>query len=743
MLDVRSLARRLGNVVPRRAAAMLVCAGALSVAGCGDEAPGDGTSSGGGTTPNLGPQISVVIVDSSGATITQLAAGQTAQAQATLSRRGQPLANEIVNFAVEAGDLVTLSPSTGAVLTDGTGTAKVTMIASNTASGASTLSATSTVNLQSATATANFSVGLTGASALRISSFTVTAPPGGLSAYGSSSMQVTVTDSAGSPPAQPVTVTFSSSCPSGKAQITPSATTLPNGTAQGTFTDAGCAPTAPVDVNVTASISSESKSQTLRINAPTSGSLRFVSANPASRSITLKGQGGVGRQEFATLVFRLVDVAGNGVPNANVCFDATTYVGGLNLDGFNSDTPPPTPGPEALCGADNTLRYVKRTLDDGTVTVQVNSGTTPTPVRVRASTLYPADSGTRLQTVSDSLSISTGLALQSTFDVSISSSNIEGRHISGTTTTLTARLADGFGNPVPDGTVVSFIASGGAVCTADRGSCSTVNGVCSCTMSSQEFRPADGRVVVLAYAVGLEDYVDSNSNNQYDAGEPFTDLPDAFLDANKDGVLSPGEASLRYQNPNSYSPTGDGKRDSAHIRRGVPGIVGPMVIFSGSNSPTVIIPAAYNEGGVIRIPAGSCSANGVAPFPVSVWLEDGFGNPAPAGSSIATSGGAPVVAGAVEPSSVPNLVIGGPIPVRDSPDVPKTSTSLSNPQLLGTGHLLTLTPVTAQSGTSCVTGSTNVQLRVTTPRGIAVTAQVLFEGEPRSTPRFAVPVVVE
>lgn len=742
MFDVRNLASLLALRAPQRAATVLAFAGALFLAACGDEAPGGGGSDG-NTTPNLGPEISVVIVDSSGATITQLAAGQTAQAQATLSRRGRPLANEIVNFTVAAGDLVTLSPSTGAVLTDGTGTAKVTLVASNTASGATTLSASSTVNLQSATASTNFSVGLTGASALRISSFTVSAPPGGLSAYGSASMAVKVTDSSGSPPAQPVTVNFSSSCPPGKAQITASATTLPDGSAQGSFTDAGCAPTAPVDVNVTASISSESRSQTLRINAPTSGSLRFVSADPASRSITLKGQGGVGRQEFATLVFRLVDVAGNGVPNANVCFDATTYVGGLNLDGFNVNAPPPSPGSAALCGADNTLRYVKRTLADGTVTVQVNSGTTPTPVRVRARTVYPAESGAQLETVSDSLSISTGLALQSTFDVSISSSNIEGRDISGTSTTLTARLTDAFGNPVPDGTVVSFIASGGAVCTADRGSCSTVNGVCSCTLTSQEFRPADGRVVVLAYAVGLEDYVDSNSNNQYDSGEPFTDLPDAFLDANKDGVLTPGEATLRYQDPNVYSPTGDGKRDSAHIRRGVPGIVGPMVIFSASNSPTIIIPAAYNSNGAIQIPAGSCSASGVTPFRLPVWVEDGFGNPAPSGSGIAASGGAPIVGGAVDPGSVPNLVIGGPIALRDSPDVPKTSTSLSDPQLLGTGHLVTLTPVTAPSGTSCITGSTTVQLRVTTPRGIGVTAQVLFEGEPRTTGRFSIPVVVQ
>jgi hypothetical protein len=491
-------------------------------------------------------------------------------------------------------------------------------------------------------------------------------------------------------------------------------------------------------VNVTASINSESKAQTLRINAPTSGSLRFISANPASRSITLRGQGGVGRQEFATLVFRLVDVAGNGVPNANVCFDATTYVGGLNLDGFNVNTPPPTPGPTELCGADNTLRYVKRTLDDGTVTVQVNSGTTPTPVRVRARTIYPANAGAQLETVSDSLSISTGLPLQRSFDLSWRSSNLECRNITQVFPGhITARLADQFGNPVPDGTVVNFIVSGGAVCTSNSGSCSTVNGACSCDYICQEPRPDDGRVVVLAYTVGLEDYVDTNNNNQYDAGEAFTDLPDAFLDGDKNGAVTPGEITLRYQDPNVYSPNGDGRRDTAHLRRTA------LISLGGSNTPTVIIPAAYNEGGAIRIPAGSCSANGVTPFQVSVRVEDGYGNPAPAGSGIAALGGAPIVGGAVEPAAVPNLVIGGPFPSRDSPDVPKTSTSLSNPQLLGTGHGLTLTPVTSPSGTSCITGSTSVELRVTTPRGIGVSAQILFEGEPRSTSRFAVPVVVE
>ena len=736
--DRRDLAQRLRSALAGVGVALLAAA-------CGGGAPGPSNGSGGGTTPPPPPtpELTLRLVDSAGQAVVQLAAGQSAQAQATLTRGGKPLANEIVTFAVETAALATLSPSTGAVLTDSAGVARIALTASTGAAGATRLSASARIGTDSVAASTNFSVGLTGTGGLRISSFTVTTPPGGLSSYGSAPIAVTVTDPNGAPPAQPVIVTFSSTCPDGRASITASATTLPNGTAQGTFTDKGCAPTAPVEVGITAAISAESRSLTFRVNPPTSGSLRFESADPSSRSITLKGQGGVGRKETATLTFRLVDVAGNGVPDADICFDATTYVGGLNLDGFNINSPPPNRGSAELCGSDNALRYVKRTLPDGTVVVQVNSGTTPTPMRVRARTIYPAQGGARLETLSDSVSISTGLPLQRFFDVSISSSNIEGREFSGSTTTLTARLADQFGNPVPDGTVVNFIASGGAICTADSGSCTTVNGVCSCVLSSQEFRPDDGRVVVLAYTVGLEDYTDSNSNNQYDANEPFVDLPDAFLDADKNGTLTPGEITLRYQNPNVYSPTGDGRRDTAHLRRGTPAVPGPMVIFSASNSPTVIIPSFYNDNGAIRIPKSNCSAAGVIPASVGFFLEDGYGNPMPSGSAISTAGGAPIVGGSVDPGSVPNLVIGGPVVARDHPDLPKTSTSLSDPQLIGTGHGLTLTARTAPGGAECITGDSFVEIRVRTPRGVSTPARVLFEGEPRSTPRFAVPVVVQ
>ena len=93
-----------------------------------------------------------------------------------------------------------------------------------------------------------------------------------------------------------MTVNFTSSCPAGKASVTPSAATAPSGMAVGTFVDNGCAQTADATVNITASIATDSKSGSMLVKAPTTGSLRFVSVEPSDKSITLRGQGGNGRQ---------------------------------------------------------------------------------------------------------------------------------------------------------------------------------------------------------------------------------------------------------------------------------------------------------------------------------------------------------------------------------------------------------------------------------------------------------------
>jgi hypothetical protein len=198
------------------------------------------------------------------------------------------------------------------------------------------------------------------------------------------------------------------------------------------------------------------------------------------------------------------------------------------------------------------------------------------------------------------------------------------------------------------------------------------------------------------------------------------------------------DTCLRYQNQSQCSPGGDGLRGTAHLRQSA------VVLMSGSNTPTVIIPAAYNAGGFVKVPATNCPAGSpVIPSIVAFDLEDGVGNAMPAKSTVAAVVQTSIVGAAIDPAAVPNLVL-GLSPARDSLNAPKTSTGLSDPTLIGTIHSLTLTPVASTTAVgSCVTGSGNVQIKVTTPSGLATFARILFEGEPRSTSRFAVPVQVQ
>jgi len=117
MLDIRNLVRTGIARVPRHAAAAFALAGALILTACGDEAPEGARPATARLTSDRRSPLSF-----STAAVRRHAAGRRTDGAGAgvLSRRGQPLANEIVNFSLGSTELATLSPSTGAVLTDGT-----------------------------------------------------------------------------------------------------------------------------------------------------------------------------------------------------------------------------------------------------------------------------------------------------------------------------------------------------------------------------------------------------------------------------------------------------------------------------------------------------------------------------------------------------------------------------------------------------------------------------------------------
>jgi len=622
--------------------APLLLATALAfLAGCSDNtATGTGTGGAtgtGGTTAGT-PTVTVALITNTLSTGTSTIVNATVKDAA-----GAAVANAIVTFSTDPA-MGTLSVATA--LTNASGVATATLTGGATA-GATTITATSQVGTAAVTGSIGYSVG-----ALLV---TMTNPAFGvspLSAFGTTSVTVTVS-SGGVPVTTPQTVTFSSPCAvSGKAALSPSVVTV-NGIATGSYRDNGCAGTDTVTASVSGLASS---SATLTVTTPTTGSIQFVSATPTS--IALKGTGGAGRQEFSKVIFKVVDTGGNPVSGKTVSFTLSTSVGGI-----------------AFATGGITATAISGT--DGQVQVTVNSGTYSTPVRVTASTCTTSDTpctGTTLTTQSDQLTITTGIPTQPSFSVSATQHNIEGYSFDGTTSVLTARMADHFGNPVPDGTAVTFITESALVAGQPAvpglpvGSCVTVNSACDALFTSQGLRPTNGRVTVLAYAVGEEGFTDLNSNGTVDNASEMidvnnhsTDMGDVYLDSNENGVHDPAtEMFISFTGSTSFVGTtsglapfnfvgatssGDGLYHGVLCTLGA-AICSPQKSIFVRDSQIIVLSTSHaditiNGGAAIALPpcvtgiGGSGHAG--APTSFTVTVVDLNGNAMPAGTTVAFS----------------------------------------------------------------------------------------------------------
>lgn len=255
-------------------------------------------------------------------------------------------------------------------------------------------------------------------------------------------------------------------------------------------------------VNITAAVDVDGSRQTgavaVGVGGSESRSLLFESASKST--LTIAGTGGPATSE---LVFKVQNQLGAPIVGALVTFAPTVTTGGLRVAPLS-----------AVSQADGSVRTI------------VTAGNVPTPVRVTASVTV-GNATTSVQ--SSQLSISSGLPSQKFFSLSAETLNIDGCDFDGSKSAIVARVGDQFGNPVPDGTTVNFITEGGRIGASGAGSCSIINGACKVDLESQEFRPHDCRVTLLAYAAGQEAFVDTNSNGAFDNAEPFQDLADAFL----------------------------------------------------------------------------------------------------------------------------------------------------------------------------------------------------------------------
>lgn len=547
---------------------------------------------------------------------TTISSGSPAIATAKVTDPNGVVANAVVTFSIDNTDLAVLSPGFDTALTNASGEATVSIASANlTASGAATLTATSQVGDKVVSQSIDFAVGSV---SVTLSSPTFGVGTNALSAYGTTSVSVSVyTD--GVLVTTPHVVNFSSVCTiSGQAELTAVVTTV-NGVATASYLDNGCAGNDTVTASVNGIIS---VSGILTVTPPEAGSIQFESVFPSSGFMNLKGMGG---QETSLVTFKVVDSSGNPIGGKIVDFSLNTSVGGITITPTSAISDPLT----------------------GNVVVSVQAGTIATPVRVSAKT---EAASTTLTSQSSKLVISTGIADQQNFSLSATQLNIEGWDYDGITTTLTARLADHFNNPVRDDTAVNFIAEGGSVESA----CFTQNGACSVVFTSQDLRPNNGRVTILAYAIGEEGFTDLVANGMadglsemIDANGNSTDMPEAFLDINEDDMLDPTkEAYTDFNGDGVYNtangeyngvlcdpdvapgstPTACNTQKSIHVRSSIP------IVFSSSFADIEILDTLNNTLSTIALTPCAAGVNASMSFKVRVL--DVNSNAMPVGSTI-------------------------------------------------------------------------------------------------------------
>ncbi len=514
---------------------------ALAACGGGGGNPGTTGNAGGGsggsdgtggspstpTTPAPALSISVKLVNASGQTVTSITAGGAFQVSANVTdQNGAVVSNRAVTFAVNNAAVAVLPQTTA--LTDASGNASVPInAASFVAAGAATITASAQLTSSSGTAvtgqgTTDFAVAAAG---LSLSPLSI--GNSSLDAGGNTSIAVTALVNNAPLTGTPVNVAFSASCgringgsASGGGV---SATTNGSGVASVNYTSVN-ADGSLCSGNIAISVSSTgatTRTASINVAAPVANAIAFVSAAPSQ--VFIAGSGGT---EQAVVTFKVFAASSTPLPGVNVVFSIQQNPGGVGLNASGS-----------------TASVTGTTDQSGLVSISVFSGTIPGPIKVRASLASTPSVFAETQ----NLTVASGPPSQRFMSLSVSSSNIEGWELDGTPTTLTVRIADRQGNAVADGTVVNFTTEGGQV--ANSCATTTVNKISSCSVDfrSQNPRPADGRVSVIAYLDGTKDYDDLNGNNIYDPGiDNLKQLGDAYRDDNENNVFDLGEFSVSY-----------------------------------------------------------------------------------------------------------------------------------------------------------------------------------------------------
>lgn len=370
-----------------------------------------------------------------------------------------------------------------------------------------------------------------------------------LSAGGSTQITATIVDTGNDNKkiaSEEYTVLFNSTCATdARAEFSKEEVTTSSGDVTVTYTARGCSGEDFVTFGLYPSGSTDSAdrlavaSGTVTVAPPEVGAITYVGTESPLISIATIGDAVL--PKLTTVTFKVLDKTNNPISNKEVAFELSTPpVGGLELSIDSSVT-----------------------NDQGEVSTVLLAGSSHAVTSVRATTTA-TDGTTEIFTSSQSISVTTGIADQDSFVVALDKYSTWGWDTFGEPSEIevTAFVNDHFQNPVPDGTVVNFVADAGHV----GPSCLTEDGACSVTWYSTEPLPgadeagnvftADnsrdrasnvtydaswngglpGVATITAYTSGEAGFSDADGDNLFDDGESFESYAEAFLDANENGI---------------------------------------------------------------------------------------------------------------------------------------------------------------------------------------------------------------
>ena len=546
--------------------------------------------SAGSVTATGTPSLIIELKDLAGLT-TNAVSGAGSSANAILKDAvGLPIVGRLVTFIGDTS-LIKFSPASGKVLTGANGVATVQVTpASITAGGAGTINASAVVSTGSLQA--NFDYQL---SASNVTLASLDVGTGTIAAFANRPVSVVANINGVPSTNTPIQVTFQASC----GTISPATVTTDNAGKAATTYSASSISCAGSNVSITASAPGAPVVQgVVAVQGPLATNMEFVSATPSL--IYLKDSVGATQ---AQLVFRVIDSLGTPLQNQSVQVSLiTASQTGVSIGTVGNAAP--------LTLTTNAL---------GQVSIPVFSGTVPTSAQVRA----VLSSNAAVAATSNVLTVASGRAVQKAASLSAARLSIEGFNVDGQTTDMTFSVSDRQGNPVPDGTQVNFTSESGVLLPA---TCSIIGGSSACTVQlrSQGSRPANGRVAILAYVPGEEDFVDANFNNVFDAGETFTDLGNAYRDDNESSGFDTGEFSVPRVGTSGCGGGVNGRPNTCDGAWGVADVRTQANIVFATSVASISSTITNTRVGATTATFGS----------MVVTIADGNGNSMPSGSAV-------------------------------------------------------------------------------------------------------------